>query len=130
MKSSNRKVRKYNTTVPNCVITPFHYSDKLDEIPQRFDLKRSSHSNGGSKKNGQYEEHQPDLLPSNESTAFKNQEEPMVRPSKKEVINPRSRYNTNVQKYLKEKYGSVRTNNKNTNKDISGKNLSRTNYNY
>jgi len=54
----------------------------------------------------------------------------MVRPSKKEVINPRSRYNTNVQKYLKEKYGSVRTNNKNTNKDISGKNLSRTNYNY
>lgn len=93
--------------------------DKLDEIPQRFDLKRSSHSNGGSKKNGQYEEHQPDLLPSNESTAFKNQEEPMVRPSKKEVINPRSRYNTNVQKYLKEKYGSVRTNNKNTNKDIS-----------
>ncbi|XP_016962326.1 leucine-rich repeat-containing protein 24 [Drosophila biarmipes] len=93
--------------------------DKLDDIPQRFDLMGSSHSSGGSKKKGPYEEHQPDLLPSNEATAFRNNEEPLGQPPKKEVINPRSKYNTNVQKYLKEKYGSVRLNNASTNKDIS-----------
>ncbi|XP_017075037.2 leucine-rich repeat-containing protein 24 [Drosophila eugracilis] len=90
--------------------------DKLDERPQHFDLKSSSLSSGGSKKVGQFEEHQPDLLPSNESTAMKNNEE---QPSKKIGINPRSKYNTNVQKYLKEKYGSVRINDNSTNKAIS-----------
>uniref|UniRef100_A0A6P4EDG9 Leucine-rich repeat-containing protein 24 n=1 Tax=Drosophila rhopaloa TaxID=1041015 RepID=A0A6P4EDG9_DRORH len=86
---------------------------KLDGSPRHFDDKSFSLSTGSSNKNRQIEEHQPDLLPSNDPTAFRNNE---VKQGK---INPRSQYNTNVQKYLKEKYGSVRIDGNNTNKDIS-----------
>ncbi|XP_052852862.1 leucine-rich repeat-containing protein 24 [Drosophila gunungcola] len=87
---------------------------KLDESLRHFDVKSSSHSTGSSKKNIQIEE-QPDLLPSTDPAAFvkvKSNDE------KQETINPRSKYNTNVQKYLKEKYGSVRINGKSTKRTL------------
>nr|XP_016998449.2 leucine-rich repeat-containing protein 24 [Drosophila takahashii] len=116
--SQNKGLYSESTAVQNN--EELKQRDKLDESPRRFDPKSSSHSNSNSKKNGQLEEHQPDLLPSNEQpTAFKSHEEPLGQPSKKEGINPRSKYNINVQKYLKEKYGSVRKNDNSTNKDIS-----------
>ncbi|EDV58727.1 leucine-rich repeat-containing protein 24 [Drosophila erecta] len=85
----------------------------------------SSQSTGCSKQKGQIEELQPDLLPSTEPTALKNINEPSGPPLKKGEVNPRSKYNSNVQKYLKEKYGSVRIKNISTNDPISGDNTSK-----
>ncbi|KMY90044.1 leucine-rich repeat-containing protein 24 [Drosophila simulans] len=105
-----------------------------DELKQKDELDRdsrqsSSQSTGCSKKMGQIDELQPDLLPSTEPTALKNMNEPFDPPAKKGEVNPRSKYNTNVQKYLKEKYGSVRIKNISTNistKDpISGADISK-----
>ncbi|XP_043653052.1 leucine-rich repeat-containing protein 24-like [Drosophila teissieri] len=94
--------------------------DELDKDSRQS----SSHSTGCSKQKGHIEELQPDLLPSTEPTALKSINEPFGPPSKKGEVNPRSKYNTNVQKYLKEKYGSVRIKSISTNNPISGDNTS------
>ncbi|XP_017047758.1 leucine-rich repeat-containing protein 24 [Drosophila ficusphila] len=93
--------------------------DKLNGSPQSFDVKSCTISTGSSKRTGKIDEHQPDLLSSNDPTALnivKNNEE-LSGPPNQSKINSRSKYNTNVQKYLKEKYGSIRINDNSNKKE-------------
>ncbi|KAH8248547.1 hypothetical protein KR032_000726, partial [Drosophila birchii] len=68
-------------------------------------------STGSTKPQRDIKEFQPDLLPSNESSIMmtgKSDEDLLDQPAKQSIDNPRRKYNSNVQKYLRDKYGSAR----------------------
>ncbi|KAH8308025.1 hypothetical protein KR059_004617, partial [Drosophila kikkawai] len=86
--------------------------DKLDpRSPATFcNTNDAPPSTGSTKVKKEINEFQPDLLPSNESFILmaKNGDEDSLDRAKQSTDNPRRKYNSNVQKYLREKYGSTR----------------------
>ncbi|KAH8255791.1 hypothetical protein KR038_010660 [Drosophila bunnanda] len=84
---------------------------KLNAICSNTNNAPTLPSTGSTKIKKVLQEFQPDLLPSNESSilmAEKGDEDLLDRPGKQSMDNPRRKYNSNVQKYLREKYGSTR----------------------
>ncbi|KAH8282290.1 hypothetical protein KR054_006697 [Drosophila jambulina] len=105
----DNQVAGNSRTSPNLSKDPER--DKLDPISLNNTNDTPTLPSTNTKIKREIREYQPDLLPSNESSILMAQNGDEVlpgKPVKQSLDNPRRKYNSNVQKYLRDKYGSTR----------------------